>query len=31
MIRTGKIRDAKSLCALMYAQCFLRGEGAAPG
>ncbi len=25
MIRTGKIRDAKSLCALMYAQCFARG------
>jgi ADP-ribose pyrophosphatase len=24
MVRTGKIRDAKSLCALMYAQCFLR-------
>jgi ADP-ribose pyrophosphatase len=24
MIRTGKIRDAKSLCALMYVQCFLR-------
>jgi ADP-ribose pyrophosphatase len=31
MIRTGKIRDAKSLCALMYAQCFLRGEGPASG
>lgn len=26
MIRTGKIRDGKSLCALMYVQCFLRGE-----
>ncbi len=24
MIRTGKIRDAKSLCALMYAHCFTR-------
>jgi len=26
MIRSGKIRDAKSLCALMYVQCFLRGH-----
>lgn len=25
MIRTGKIRDAKSLCALLYVNCFLRG------
>jgi ADP-ribose pyrophosphatase len=25
MIRTGKIRDAKSLCALMYVNCFVRG------
>jgi ADP-ribose pyrophosphatase len=25
MIRTGKIRDGKSLCALMYVNCFLRG------
>lgn len=25
MIRTGKIRDAKSMCALMYVHCFLRG------
>lgn len=25
MIRTGKIRDAKSMVALMYVQCFLRG------
>jgi ADP-ribose pyrophosphatase len=24
MIRTGKIRDAKSLCALMYVNCFVR-------
>lgn len=24
MIRTGKIRDGKSLCALMYVNCFLR-------
>lgn len=27
MIRTGKIRDGKSLCALMYVNCFLRGQG----
>ena len=25
MIRTGKIRDGKSLCALMYVNCFIRG------
>ena len=25
MIRTGKIRDGKSLCALMYVNCFVRG------
>lgn len=25
MIRTGEIRDAKSLCALMYVNCFRRG------
>ena len=25
MIRSGKIRDGKSLCALMYVNCFLRG------
>ncbi|HLB54161.1 MAG TPA: NUDIX hydrolase [Gemmatimonadales bacterium] len=25
MLRTGKIRDAKSLCALMYVNCFVRG------
>ena len=25
MIRTGKVRDAKSLCALMYVNCFVRG------
>lgn len=25
MIREGKIRDAKSLCALMYVNCFSRG------
>lgn len=25
MIRAGKIRDGKSLCALMYVNCFLRG------
>jgi ADP-ribose pyrophosphatase len=31
MIRTGTIRDAKSLCALMYAQCFLRASAPAPG
>jgi ADP-ribose pyrophosphatase len=24
MIRTGKIRDAKSLCALLYVHCFVR-------
>lgn len=28
MIRTGKIRDGKSLCALMYVHCFVRGQGA---
>lgn len=27
MIRTGRIRDGKSLCALMYVNCFLRGQG----
>lgn len=27
MIRTGKIRDGKSLCALMYVNCFLREPG----
>ncbi len=27
MIRRGKIRDAKSLSALMYVQCFRRGGG----
>jgi ADP-ribose pyrophosphatase len=27
MIRTGKIRDAKSLCALMYVNCFIREAG----
>ena len=26
MIRKGKIRDAKSLCALLYVNCFLRGS-----
>lgn len=31
MIRQGDIRDAKSLTALMYAQCFLRGAPSAPG
>lgn len=25
LIRTGKIRDGKSLCALMYVNCFVRG------
>ena len=25
MIRSGKIRDGKSLCALMYVNCFVRG------
>jgi ADP-ribose pyrophosphatase len=25
MIRSGKIRDGKTLCALMYINCFLRG------
>ena len=25
MIRSGKIRDGKSLCALLYVNCFLRG------
>jgi ADP-ribose pyrophosphatase len=25
MIRAGKIRDGKSLCALMYVNCFIRG------
>lgn len=25
MIRTGKIRDGKSLCALLYVNCFVRG------
>jgi ADP-ribose pyrophosphatase len=25
MIRTGKIKDGKSLCALMYLNCFVRG------
>jgi ADP-ribose pyrophosphatase len=25
LIRRGEIRDGKSLCALMYVQCFLRG------
>jgi ADP-ribose pyrophosphatase len=27
MIRRGKIRDGKSLCALMYVHCFLRDSG----
>jgi ADP-ribose pyrophosphatase len=27
MIRTGKIRDGKSLCALMYVNCFVRELG----
>ena len=27
LIRQGKIRDAKSLCALMYVNCFLRDSG----
>jgi len=27
MIRTGKIRDGKSLCALMYVHCFVRDQG----
>lgn len=27
MIRTGKIRDGKSLCALMYVNCFVRQSG----
>jgi ADP-ribose pyrophosphatase len=26
MIRSGEIKDAKSLCALMFAQCFMRGS-----
>lgn len=26
MIRSGEIRDAKSLCALFHVQCFLRGS-----
>lgn len=30
MIREGQIRDAKTMVALMYVQCFLRGS-AAPG
>lgn len=25
MLRSGKIRDAKSMCALMYVNCFVRG------
>ena len=25
MIRSGKLRDAKSLCALLYVNCFVRG------
>jgi ADP-ribose pyrophosphatase len=27
MIRSGKIRDGKSLCALMYVNCFVRSQG----
>jgi len=25
MLRSGKIRDAKSMCALLYVNCFVRG------
>ena len=28
MLRTGKIRDGKSLCALLYVNSFVRGQGA---
>lgn len=31
MIRGGKVRDAKSLCALMFAQCFLRAGAGRSG
>lgn len=27
MIKGGRIRDGKSLCALMFVNCFLRGQG----
>ena len=27
MIRSGEIKDAKSLCALMFAHCFMRSSG----
>jgi len=31
MIRSGKIKDGKSLCALMYVNCFVRDEELGPG